>query len=94
MVMVTLFAVKIFPYVGAMNGFNACEPKRVLRLVPMTMKAVDERDDLQDISLAVIYEFRRWLTFNLGYTYSDRDSNQDVIDFDQNIYRLTAKVTL
>ena len=44
--------------------------------------------------MAVIYEFRRWLTFNLGYTYSERDSNRDVIDYDQNIYRLTAKVTL
>ncbi|MDO6559180.1 outer membrane beta-barrel protein [Paraglaciecola chathamensis] len=51
-------------------------------------------DDIQDLNFAVIYEFRRWLTFNLGYTYSERDSNQDVIDYDQNIYRLTAKVTL
>lgn len=51
-------------------------------------------DDIQELNLAVIYEFRRWLTFNLGYTYSERDSNQDVIDYDQNIYRLTAKVTL
>ena len=51
-------------------------------------------DDIQDIELAVIYQFRRWLSFNLGYTYSDRDSNQDIIDYDQNIYRLSAKVTL
>ena len=51
-------------------------------------------DDVQDLSFAVTYEFRRWLTFNLGYTYSERDSNRDVIDYDQNIYRLTAKVTL
>jgi hypothetical protein len=51
-------------------------------------------DDIQDLSFAVVYEFRRWLTLNLGYTYSERDSNQDVIDYDQNIYRLTAKVTL
>ncbi|GAC32271.1 outer membrane beta-barrel protein [Paraglaciecola polaris] len=51
-------------------------------------------DDITDLNFAVIYEFRRWLTLNLGYTYSERDSNQDVIDFDQNIYRLTAKVTL
>ncbi|WP_039995069.1 outer membrane beta-barrel protein [Paraglaciecola chathamensis] len=51
-------------------------------------------DDIQEINMAVIYEFRRWLTFNLGYTYSERDSNRDVIDYDQNIYRLTAKVTL
>lgn len=51
-------------------------------------------DDIQNLNFAVIYEFRRWLTFDLGYTYSERDSNQDVIDYDQNIYRLTAKVTL
>ena len=51
-------------------------------------------DDIQELNLAVIYEFRRWLTFNLGYTYSERDSNRDVINYDQNIYRLTAKVTL
>ena len=52
------------------------------------------KDDVQDIDLAVIYQFRRWLTFNLAYTYSERDSNQDTVNYDQNIYRLTAKVTL
>ncbi|MEH6710194.1 MAG: outer membrane beta-barrel protein [Paraglaciecola polaris] len=51
-------------------------------------------DDITDWNLAVIYEFQRWLTFNLGYTYSERDSNSNIIDYDQNIYRLTAKVTL
>ena len=51
-------------------------------------------DDVTDWDFAVIYEFQRWLTFNLGYTYSERDSNRDVIDYDRNIYRLTAKVTL
>lgn len=51
-------------------------------------------DDVSDLNLAVIYQFRRWLSFNLGYTYSERDSNRDVIDYDQNIYHLTAKVTL
>ena len=51
-------------------------------------------DDVTDWDFAVIYEFQRWLTFNLGYTYSERDSNRDIIDYDQNIYRLTAKVTL
>ncbi|QHJ11423.1 hypothetical protein FX988_01652 [Paraglaciecola mesophila] len=51
-------------------------------------------DDIKDLRFAVVYEFRRWLTFNLGYTYSERDSNRDVIDYDQNIYRLTAKITL
>tara|TARA_R110001583_G_scaffold89585_1_gene230923 strand:+ start:248 stop:1435 length:1188 start_codon:yes stop_codon:yes gene_type:complete len=51
-------------------------------------------DDIYELNLAVNYEFRRWLTFNLGYTYSERESNQDVINFDGNIYRLTAKVTL
>lgn len=51
-------------------------------------------DDIQELNLAVIYEFRRWLTFNLGYTYNERESNRDVINYDQNIYRLTAKVTL
>ncbi|MBJ2135095.1 outer membrane beta-barrel protein [Paraglaciecola chathamensis] len=52
------------------------------------------KDDISELNLAVTYEFRRWLTFNLGYTYSERDSNQNVIDYDGNIYRLTAKVTL
>ncbi|WP_041713400.1 outer membrane beta-barrel protein [Paraglaciecola sp. T6c] len=51
-------------------------------------------DDVTDWNFAVIYEFQRWLTFNLGYTYSERDSNRDIIDYDQNIFRLTARATL
>jgi hypothetical protein len=51
-------------------------------------------DDNTDIELAVIYQFRRWLTFNLGYTYSERDSTSESINYDRNIYQLSAKVTL
>ena len=51
-------------------------------------------DDTKKLTLAADYEFRRWLTFGLYYSMNDRESNRSDIEFDRNVYGLTAKVTL
>ena len=51
-------------------------------------------DDSKKLTLAADYAFRRWLTFGLYYSMSDRDSNRDFIEYDRNVYGLTARVTL
>ncbi len=52
------------------------------------------QDDTTKLTLAADYEFRRWLTFGLYYSMSERDSNREFIEYDRNIYGLTARVTL
>nr|MBF4285337.1 TetR family transcriptional regulator [Vibrio anguillarum] len=32
------------------------------------------------------YDFRRWLTFKVGYRFESRDSNISNLSYDQNIY--------
>jgi hypothetical protein len=56
--------------------------------------ASDRKDEVSEVNLALIYQFKRWLSFDVGYTYSERDSNKQTIDYDQNLYTLTANVSL
>ena len=51
-------------------------------------------DDNTTISFFVNYTARRYLTFNAGYTYDQRNSNQNVIDFSRNIVSVGLTVTL
>ena len=51
-------------------------------------------DDNFSFNGSVYYQFRRWLSFEVGYRYSERDSNRDLIDFDRNQFVLNALITL
>lgn len=51
-------------------------------------------DDNFSLNTSVYYQFRRWLNFEVGYRYSERDSNRNLIDFDRNQFVLNALVTL
>ena len=51
-------------------------------------------DDNTTISFRVNYTARRYLTFNAGYTFDQRDSNQSVIDFSRNVVSVGLTVTL
>ncbi len=46
---------------------------------------IDEReDDTFSIAPALRYEFRKWLIFDLGYIYTERNSNFNDFDFENN----------
>jgi hypothetical protein len=51
-------------------------------------------DDNARFRASVYYQFRRWLNFEVGYIYDERDSNRDTIDFDRNQFLINALVTL
>ncbi|MFC3121291.1 outer membrane beta-barrel protein [Agaribacter flavus] len=51
-------------------------------------------DDVLGLRTSIDYIARRWLKVSLAYSYSERDSNRDVIDFDKNKISLTASVGL
>lgn len=51
-------------------------------------------DDNFSLNASVYYQFRRWINFEVGYRYSERDSNRDLIDFDRNQFVINALITL
>jgi hypothetical protein len=57
-------------------------------------KGVDRTDETYSLGFKVGYKFRRWLTLGAEYTYTNRDSNRDVFDYDRNFYLLTATASM
>ena len=51
-------------------------------------------DDNMRALVSLNYTARRYLVFKLGYTFDKRNSNQDNIDFDRNLFNLSVNVTL
>jgi len=52
------------------------------------------KDDIRVLDLSVSYQFRRWLRIRAGYQYDERDSNREAIDYDRNLFSISARVTL
>lgn len=51
-------------------------------------------DDNFRFRASVYYQFRRWINFEVGYIYDERDSNRDDIDFGRNQFLINALFTL
>lgn len=51
-------------------------------------------DDNSAFRASVYYQFRRWLNFEVGYIYDERESNRNEIDFGRNQFLFNALVTL
>ncbi|WP_181898348.1 outer membrane beta-barrel protein [Alteromonas aestuariivivens] len=54
----------------------------------------DRRDKMSNLRMGVSYDFRRWLNLGVYYHLSSRSSNRESVEFDRNIFGITAKVTL
>ncbi|WP_397448279.1 outer membrane beta-barrel protein [Pseudomonas sp. NA-150] len=51
-------------------------------------------DNLQDYSLAVVYEMRRWLDLGLGYQFRTNDSDADNQGFNRHVLQVSFDVHL
>lgn len=51
-------------------------------------------DDIRSLGLRAGYKFRRWLTLGAEYTYTQRDSNVPIFEYDRNLYLLTATLSM
>lgn len=51
-------------------------------------------DDVTNITMGVDYDIRRFLTIGAGYSFSQRNSNQQNTDFDRNVFFLSASLGL
>ena len=54
----------------------------------------DRTDNTKIVGLKVGYKFRPWLTLGAEYTYTNRDSNIDIYDYNKNLYLLTATASM
>ena len=58
-----------------------------------TFKGEDREEESYDYGISINYQWRRWLSLELGADFSDRDSNIDRLEFERTIYRLTAHLS-
>jgi hypothetical protein len=57
-------------------------------------KGFPRSDDTTTLGFRVGYKFRRWLTLGAEYTYTNRDSNFPGVEYDKNLYLLTATASM
>lgn len=55
---------------------------------------ITRTDDVSGLSGSLDYDFRRWLTLQLGYQFEQRQSNRLAIDYDRHLLNLNIRVTL
>jgi len=63
-------------------------------LVDSEYQTSDRQEDVTKVLLAVDYRFSRWLGLSFDYTHQRRESTRDGIDYNKNLYMLTAKFAL
>jgi hypothetical protein len=51
-------------------------------------------DKTEAYGLRLDYEFRRWLKFGGAYTYTNRNSNVNTVEYNRNLWLLTVGATL
>lgn len=57
-------------------------------------KGFDRNDDITGAGLKATYKFRRWLTLGAEYQYTKRDSNQNIYDYDKNLWLISAVMSM
>ncbi|EDN68024.1 conserved hypothetical protein, secreted [Beggiatoa sp. PS] len=51
-------------------------------------------DDVNNLNLAVNYDWHKWLSFSVGLQLMQRDSTEDTSDFDKMIWLIALKMTI
>lgn len=54
----------------------------------------DREDDRTFFSVSAEYDWDRWISFNAGYRYIDRDSNINVFAYEQNVFHIGVDLSL
>jgi len=57
-------------------------------------QGADRTDETSTLGFKIGYRFRPWLTLGAEYTYTHRDSNQTIFQYDRNLYLITATSSL
>lgn len=51
-------------------------------------------DDRQSIAVSVSYDLRRWATLSANYSYTERESNNPLFDFEKNVVTVSVDMSL
>ncbi|RJG47909.1 hypothetical protein D1Z90_09350 [Motilimonas pumila] len=57
-------------------------------------KGITREDDTHQYSLGLNYDFHRWLSLGAGVHIKNKNSNQNSIGYDKNLFFITAKVVM
>lgn len=57
-------------------------------------RGFDRKDEISSVGLRAGYKLRRWLTLGAEYTFTNRDSNAPIFEYDKNFYLLTATASM
>jgi len=66
----------------------------LLRYQKDEYQGFNRTDETRSLGFKVGYKFHRTTTFGAEYTYTQRDSNQPLFEYDKNFYLLTATVAM
>jgi len=51
-------------------------------------------DDRDSFSVGVSYDWQRWITVSIDYSFMERDSNINAFDFEKNVYSISLDMSL
>ena len=58
-------------------------------------QSIDNRDDdIYNATLKVGYEFRRWAKVYAAYSYDEKDSSEDGLSYEDNIFMVGVELSL
>ncbi|WP_422640861.1 outer membrane beta-barrel protein [Vibrio aestuarianus] len=77
---------KIYDINWSHNWSKIISTKADVSLLSEDYTGSSRKDDTTNVTLSFNYDFRRWLTFKLGYGLESKDSNINQFSYDQNIY--------
>jgi hypothetical protein len=66
----------------------------ILRYQRDEYQGFDRTDDTKTLGFKVGYRFRRWLTLGAEYNRIQRNSNQNIFEYDKNLYMLTGTASM
>ena len=52
------------------------------------------QDDRNSFSIGLSYDWQRWATFSVNYSYIERDSNINIFDFEKNVFTVSLDMSL
>ena len=52
------------------------------------------QDDRTSYNLGLVYDWKRWVSVGASYRYTDRDSNQNILDMEKNVFLVNFDMTL
>ncbi len=57
-------------------------------------EGTSRRDDTDQYAFSLNYDLRRWVNLGVGYRLTNKDSNQDNLDYDKNVFFISVNMVI